>query len=106
VLSGLHCSAPWSLRWRFVRLPDTDRGDTTLALLAECYAALGDVPRSCLLTYGLPEGRRGRRHPGLRQLLPWLLLHVGLGVANRALVKLRLLPRSEDAHHVWSRRAA
>ena len=46
VLGGLHvfCAVlAWS-RWRFVRFAADERADTTLALLAECFEALGGVP--------------------------------------------------------------
>ena len=46
VLGGLHvfCAVlAWS-RVRFVRFADNERADTTLALLAECFEALGGVP--------------------------------------------------------------
>ena len=50
VLNGLHvfCAVlAWS-RVRFVRFADNERADTTLALLAECFAALGGVPKVVL----------------------------------------------------------
>jgi transposase len=37
----------WS-RWRFVRFADDEKGTTTLALLAECFEALGGVPKVVL----------------------------------------------------------
>jgi transposase len=37
----------WS-RVRFVRFADNERADTTLALLAECFAELGGVPKVVL----------------------------------------------------------
>ena len=37
---------PWS-RWRFVRFAADMRGETTLALLAECLVELGGCPRRC-----------------------------------------------------------
>ena len=39
--------APWS-RWRFVRLARDQRRETTLGLLAECFEALGGVPKVVL----------------------------------------------------------
>lgn len=48
---GLHvfCAVlAWS-RWRFVRFATDERAETTLALLADCFAALGGVP-SVVLT--------------------------------------------------------
>jgi transposase len=50
VLNGLHvfCAVlAWS-RVRFVRFADNERADTTLALLAECFATLGGVPKVVL----------------------------------------------------------
>jgi transposase len=50
VLNRLHvfCAVlAWS-RVRFVRLADNERADTTLALLAECFATLGGVPKVVL----------------------------------------------------------
>ncbi|MEP7021945.1 MAG: IS21 family transposase [Pseudonocardiales bacterium] len=50
VLNGLpvFCAVlAWS-RVRFVRFADNERADTTLAMLAECFAALGGVPRAVL----------------------------------------------------------
>jgi transposase len=50
VLNGLHvfCAVlAWS-RVRFVRFADNERADTTLALLAECFAVLGGVPKVVL----------------------------------------------------------
>jgi transposase len=50
VLDGLHvfCAVlAWS-RVRFVRFADNERADTTLAMLAECFEALGGVPRIVL----------------------------------------------------------
>ena len=50
VLGGLHvfCAVlAWS-RVRFVRFADNERADTTLALLAECFEALGGVPKVVL----------------------------------------------------------
>jgi transposase len=50
VLNGLHvfCAVlAWS-RVRFVRFADNERAETTLALLAECFAALGGVPKVVL----------------------------------------------------------
>jgi transposase len=50
VLNGLHvfCAVlAWS-RVRFVRFADNERADTTLALLAECFQALGGVPKVVL----------------------------------------------------------
>ncbi len=50
VLNGLHvfCAVlAWS-RVRFVRFADNERADTTLALLAECFAELGGVPKVVL----------------------------------------------------------
>jgi len=50
VLNGLHvfCAVlAWS-RVRFVRFADNERADTTLALLAECFAQLGGVPKVVL----------------------------------------------------------
>jgi transposase len=50
VLNGLHvfCAVlAWS-RVRFVRFADNERADTTLALLAECFAILGGVPKVVL----------------------------------------------------------
>ena len=50
VLNGLHvfCAVlAWS-RVRFVRFADNERADTTLALLAECFATLGGVPNVVL----------------------------------------------------------
>jgi transposase len=50
VLNGLHvfCAVlAWS-RVRFVRFADNERADTTLALLAECFASLGGVPKVVL----------------------------------------------------------
>ena len=47
VLDGLHvfCAVlAWS-RVRFVRFADNERADTTLGLLAECFEALGGVPK-------------------------------------------------------------
>jgi transposase len=47
---GLHvfCAVlAWS-RFRFVRFADNERGETTLALLAECFEALGAVPKVVL----------------------------------------------------------
>jgi len=46
VLGGLHvfCAVPAWCRVRFVRFADNERADTTLALLAECFEALGGVP--------------------------------------------------------------
>jgi len=47
---GLHvfCAvAAWS-RWRFVRFAVDERAETTLGLLAECFEALGGVPRVVL----------------------------------------------------------
>ncbi len=50
VLNGLHvfCAVlAWS-RVRFVRFADNERADTTLAMLAECFATLGGVPKVVL----------------------------------------------------------
>ncbi len=50
VLNGLHvfCAVlAWS-RVRFVRCADNERADTTLALLAECFEAIGGVPEVVL----------------------------------------------------------
>ena len=50
VLDGLHvfCAVlAWS-RVRFVRFADNERAATTLALLAECFATLGGVPKVVL----------------------------------------------------------
>jgi transposase len=50
VLNGLHvfCAVlAWS-RVRFVRFADNERADTTLALLAECFATLDGVPKVVL----------------------------------------------------------
>jgi transposase len=50
VLNGLHvfCAVlAWS-RVRFVRFADNERADTTLALLAECFATLNGVPKVVL----------------------------------------------------------
>jgi hypothetical protein len=50
VLNGLHvfCAVlAWS-RVRFVRFAGNERADTTLALLAECFATLGGVPKVVL----------------------------------------------------------
>jgi transposase len=50
VLNGLHvfCAVlAWS-RVRFVRFADNERAETTLALLAECFAVLGGVPKVVL----------------------------------------------------------
>jgi transposase len=50
VLNGLHvfCAVlAWS-RVRFVRFADNERADTTLALLAECFEAIGGVPKVVL----------------------------------------------------------
>ena len=50
VLGGLHvfCAVlAWS-RVRFVRFADNERADTTLGLLAECFEALGGVPKVVL----------------------------------------------------------
>ncbi len=50
VEDGLHvfCAvSAWS-RWRFVRFATDERGDTTLALLAECFEAMGGVPKVVL----------------------------------------------------------
>ena len=50
VLDGLHvfCAVlAWS-RVRFVRFADNERADTTLGLLAECFEALGGVPKVVL----------------------------------------------------------
>jgi hypothetical protein len=47
---GLHvfCAVlAWS-RWRFVRFAADERADTTLAMLAECFEALGGVPKVVL----------------------------------------------------------
>ncbi len=46
VLGGLHvfCAVLAWCRVRFVRFADNERADTTLALLAECFEALGGVP--------------------------------------------------------------
>jgi len=45
-LGGLHvfCAVLAWCRVRFVRFADNERGETTLALLAECFEALGGVP--------------------------------------------------------------
>ena len=50
VLNGLHvfCAVlAWS-RVRFVRFADNERADTTMRLLAECFATLGGVPKVVL----------------------------------------------------------
>jgi transposase len=50
VLGGVHvfCAVlAWS-RVRFVRFADNERGETTLGLLAECFEAIGGVPRTVL----------------------------------------------------------
>ena len=50
VLNGLHvfCAVlAWS-RVRFVRFADNERADTTLRLLAECFKAIGGVPKVVL----------------------------------------------------------
>ncbi len=50
VLDGLHvfCAVlAWS-RVRFVRFADNERADTTMALIAECFEALGGVPKVVL----------------------------------------------------------
>ncbi len=50
VLNGLHvfCAVmAWS-RVRFVRFADNERAETTLAMLAECFATLGGVPKVVL----------------------------------------------------------
>lgn len=50
VVDGLHvfCAvSAWS-RWRFVRLAADEKAVTTLALLAECFEAMGGVPRVVL----------------------------------------------------------
>ena len=50
VRDGLHvfCAVlAWS-RWRFVRFARDEKATTTLALFAECFEALGGVPRSVL----------------------------------------------------------
>ena len=50
VLNGLHvfCAVlAWS-RFRFVRFADNERAETTLRLLAECFEALGGVPKVVL----------------------------------------------------------
>ena len=63
VLGGLHvfCAVLAWCRVRFVRFADNERADTTLALLAECFEALGGVPgRGAGRPDGLPEGRGGR----------------------------------------------
>jgi transposase len=50
VLGGLHvfCAVlAWS-RWRFVRFAADEKAATTMGLLAECFEALGGVPKSVL----------------------------------------------------------
>ena len=50
VIGGVHvfCAVlAWS-RWRFVRFAADERAATTLALLAECFAVLGGVPKVVL----------------------------------------------------------
>ncbi len=50
VIAGVHvfCAVlAWS-RWRFVRLAADEKQATTLALLAECFEALGGVPKVVL----------------------------------------------------------
>ena len=62
--AGCRCSARcWpGRRWRFVRFAADERAETTLALLAECFEALGGVPgEGAGRPDGLPEGRRGRQ---------------------------------------------
>ena len=47
LLGGLHvfCAV---LAWSRVRFADNERAETTLALLAECFQALGGVPKAVL----------------------------------------------------------
>jgi len=49
-LGGLHvfCAVLAFSRVRFVRFADNERADTTLSLLAECFEALGGVPKVVL----------------------------------------------------------
>ena len=85
VQGGLHvfCAVlAWS-RLRFVRFAADEKASTTLALLAECFEALGGVPKvGARRPDGLPEGRggrqRGRADRGLRPVRHPLRVPAGL----------------------------
>ena len=72
----------WS-RWRFVRFAADEKAATTLAMLAECFEALGGVPDVVLADrMGCLKGgvvaERGRADTGLRAVRDPLPVPPGL----------------------------